>query len=363
LRIIAVGDLAFNGRYHRLLARREPAWPFRALLPDWSGADLRLGNLESPLATAARVAPTKLTLRGALRAADTLRAAGFDCVSLANNHAMDFGPPGLEETIERLDSAGILHHGWGTSEPAAQQPKIVKRRGLSVGMLAYCDVEQSSALYAGPDQPGVARFQPDSACRSIAELKASVDWVIVQIHWGNEMAQLPSPDQRAVARRLVEAGADLILGHHPHVLQPMELIHEVPVFFSLGNFLFSGAYWRGQNASGEKFVGKFRIHELSRETGWADVIFQKGRPTQARFRAARLCPNLAIIPEQTSSRIDRWDRLRRRLDVADYRAEVESEARMSGLRARQYYGNPSLRLSIELRLFQYGLIPGAATEV
>src|SRR5262249_3606543 len=114
LRIIAVGDLSFNGRYHGLLKRRGPDFPTRLLPPIWSGADLREGNLESPLvSSASKVEPSKLTLRAAPRAPESLMHFGIDCITLANNHTMDYGPEGMFETVARLEVAGIAHHGVG----------------------------------------------------------------------------------------------------------------------------------------------------------------------------------------------------------------------------------------------------------
>src|SRR5207302_2434220 len=111
IRIVAVGDLSFNGRYPRLLKRQGADHPFRAVLPAWHGADLRLGNLESPVTTAPRAAPSKTTLRAPAEAVASLRAADFDCLTLANNHMMDYGPRGLAETQAALDAAGLRHVG------------------------------------------------------------------------------------------------------------------------------------------------------------------------------------------------------------------------------------------------------------
>ena len=157
LTLIAVGDLAFNGRYHRLLERHGPEYPFQHVAQHWRDADLRIGNLESPITTAPRVASDKLTLRGTPRALESLRWAGFDCLSLANNHMMDFGAAGLIETCERLSDAGIAHVGAGRNLDEATSPAIVERKGQKIGILAFCDVEQISPLYAGAASPGVAR--------------------------------------------------------------------------------------------------------------------------------------------------------------------------------------------------------------
>ncbi len=355
VRIVAVGDISYNGRFHELLERHGPGFPFRRLAPRWDGADLRLGNLESPLAASApKVIPSKLTLRGAPRAAESLVRAGFDCVSLANNHTMDYGPAGMAETINSLEGAGIAHHGAGPDADSAHAPVVLERNGLAIGLLAYCDPSSGASMPSGPQRPGVARLDVDACCAAIRALRSAVNHVVVQVHWGQEMCRLPSPEQRATARRMVEAGADLILGHHPHVLQPCEWISGVPVFYSLGNFLFSEMYWRGCNDEGEHFCCKLRIQRECRRAGWVEAVLRPGGPALARLRPARLTPGREVAPDETPARLAEWDRLCRRLD-GDYRAESR---RAAALRDWSY-GSRSFLRRLEVRLFHHGLIPHA----
>jgi hypothetical protein len=350
--VIAVGDLSFNGGYGR---RRDN--PLRGVLDEWRSADLRLGNLESPLTEAPRASPGKLTLRGAERAPAFLREAGFDALTLANNHVMDYGPGGLADTCARLADAGLPHHGAGSDESAARAPLILHRQGQSIGILAYCAVEQKSPLYAGPGRAGAAALEIDACLRDIRNLRPRVDWLIVQAHWGPEMAQFPSPEQRACARRFVEAGADLVLGHHPHVLQPLEWIDGVPVFYSLGNCLFSGMYWRGRNSSGEPFVSHFRLHPLSRQTGWAEVRLRRGEPTEARLRPAFLRKNLRLVPHDTATRRSAWQGLGAQLDRADYESAYRAELEQARKRLAWQEGWQSLERRLALLLFRKGLLP------
>jgi poly-gamma-glutamate capsule biosynthesis protein CapA/YwtB (metallophosphatase superfamily) len=354
--VIAVGDLSLNGRFARLLGRRGAGYPLRSVLPDWGGADLVLGNLESPLATAPRASPSKVTLRAAPGSAEALRAARFDALTLANNHVMDFGPDGLAETIAALDAAGIAHAGAGPDEAAAAAPLVLERNGQSIGLLAFCDVEQSSPLYAATGRPGAAALRTDLAERAIRALRPRVDWVILQLHWGTEMARLPSPSQRNLARRLVEAGADLILGHHPHVAQPWELVGGCPVFYSLGNLLFSDMYWRGRVAEGEPFVSRVRIHPLSRQTGWAEVQLRPGRPAEARFVPARVRSDLSVVRDDSARCLSDLERLGRRLRSVDYAAEFSAEAGRAERRLRWVFDWTPLLRRIELKLFQHGLL-------
>ena len=176
------------------------------MLPPWRDADLRLGNLESPITAAPKTYASKLTLRSAPDTPAALRAAGFDCLTLANNHVLDFGAAGLADTRTALDAAGIAHVGAGMDAASAAAPVVLRRNGQTVGLLGFCQVEQNSPLFAGPAAAGAAPFDVDAAARSVRELRPRVDWLVVQIHWGVEMSRLPTPGQRQWARRLVEAG-------------------------------------------------------------------------------------------------------------------------------------------------------------
>jgi poly-gamma-glutamate capsule biosynthesis protein CapA/YwtB (metallophosphatase superfamily) len=359
IRVIAVGDLAFNGRWDAMCRRCGPAHFLGRISGDWTDADLRLGNLESPLTTAPRCHPAKLVLRGPSSAAGWLVDAGFDCVALANNHALDFGAAGLEQTLAALDVVGLPAVGAGPDEASAAAPVILERGGQTIGLLAYCDVPQDSPLYAGPSTPGVARLEPSQAEEAIRDLRRQADWVIVQLHWGEELCQLPSPGQRAIARRLVAAGADVIIGHHPHVLQPMERIDGVPVLYSLGNCLLSDMFWRGRSTDGQSFVGRLRMGPLSLQSGWADIRLQRGRPATVECRPTRIYRDLAVVPEETAARRGEWQRLCELLASPGYDAAhtAESQAAVERL-ARQYSWRSPLR-RLELLLFRWGLIPGA----
>ena len=361
LTLIAVGDLAFNGRYHRLLERHGVAYPFGAVMPKWVHSDVRLGNLESPLTSASRVASTKLTLRGSPHAAAALRHAQFDCVSLANNHMMDFGPEGLSETCAKLDEVGIAHVGAGKNLDEATSPVILERKGHRVGILAFCDVEQISPLYAGPQTAGVASLDLDRCIESVRDLRSHVDWLVVQLHWGVEMSQLPSPQQRRVAARLAGSGVDVVLGHHPHVVQPVDVINGVPVAYSLGDFMFSSTYWHGNNGH-EQFLACFQLHPLSRETGWMEVRLDRTNDAQFAYRPALLNRNLTVVPDDSVARTRDWNRLLDRLQENEYdkvfsdeqsRATVRDQWRMNGKL-------PVRRAT--LKLLQFGCLPGIYVE-
>ncbi len=359
IRLVAVGDLSFNGRYHELLKRRGPNHPFRFVSPAWREADLRLGNLESPITAAPKACPSKLTLRSTPCAAASLRAAGFDCVALANNHMLDFGPQGLADSRAALDAAGIAHVGAGQDDASAAAPIVLNRQGQTIGVAAFCRVENKSPLYAGPNSPGIAALDVEAAVRNVEELRSRLDWLIVQIHWGVELSSLPSPEQRLWARRLAKAGADLILGHHPHVVQPMEKIGRTPVFYSLGNFLFSDMYWKGRAPGGDSFLTKLRLHPLSRRTGWAEIVLERGRPTLTHFHFARIGRDLTVRPVATGELLREWNEQCTTLTDLEYERRVSVELDRAEARREWASAWRPWRRRFEMRLVHHGLAPFA----
>ncbi|MGQ9927348.1 MAG: CapA family protein [Chloroflexaceae bacterium] len=261
----AVGDaMVARGVAHR--AERSGAATLLADSRPLLAGDLTLGNLESPLTTAsAPERPGPYRLLAPPTRVTALSAAGFDLLGLANNHALDAGPEGLAETLATLREAGIAAAGAGQSEAAALTPVMLKARGLRVAALAFNDVADPAdgrgglapaddPAWPNPDfagcPPGAERCPYGRAWLSARALKAvtaartEADAVVVLVHWGLEYTAEPGVRQRAWAARLVAAGADLVLGSHPHVLQPVETLTSAGrsgiVAYSLGNFLFDG---------------------------------------------------------------------------------------------------------------------------
>ena len=281
LQVIAVGDISFNGGYHRLLERR--GFPTRLLSPMWAAADLRVGiwNRRSSQ-SAPKVEPSKLTLRAALGAGKPGMHRGSTAIALANNHTMDYGQEGMFETIDRLEGVGIVHRGVGRNASSACTPVILEREGQRIGLLAYCDASCGAATPARPGSPGVAGLDIDGCC-------AAIRGFAIRSRLGDRPDPLGPGDvsaslsrQRAQARSMVAAGADLILGHHPHILQPCG-IAGVPVFYSLGNFLFSEMYWRGCNTQASTFVAG--CGSIRTAAGWVGrrLFYARGIPSRRGY--------------------------------------------------------------------------------
>ena len=355
--VTAIGDVSLNGHYEKYFQQKGRDYPCKTLLPRWSKSDLLIGNLESPITNGQRFAPAKCTLRGAKQTVDFLRSTDFAAVTLANNHTMDYGPRGLLDTIDQLSAANMNFVGAGKDAVSASELLILERADQTIGLLNYCDVEQTSLLYASDSNEGVNELVVEKCVDEITAARSKVDWLIVNLHWGMEMTQIPSPQQRTTARRFVQAGADLIFGHHPHVLQPMERIEGVPVFYSLGNFLFSDMYWKGKKQNGQLFASRLRLHPLSRLTGWAEVEFCHGSETKANFFPARLKRDLSVVADHRSCRVRQWKALSKRLLASDYQAEWDREVKLADARTAWRWAWKPLLRRVEMRLYWRGWLP------
>jgi len=229
--VIAVGDLMLG---RGVAGAREPLY---GVTPWLRSADLALGNLECVIAEGGAPRPGPYRLRAPAPAAAALRDAGFDLLGLANNHALDYGPEGLAETVARLHEAGIASLGVGPDPVAAAQPVIREAGGLRLAFLAFNTVRDPDDR-AGDGGWTRAMWDEPQAARAIAAARAGADAVIVSIHWGYEYELRSDPAQRDAAQAMLAAGADLVIGHHPHVVQGTQVRAARFVAYSLGNLVF-----------------------------------------------------------------------------------------------------------------------------
>ena len=221
----------------RMESQKDWSLPFQLIAAELHCADLRFCNLESPVSDRGQNLHHLYSFRADPRAIEGLQTAGFDVVSEANNHACDWGPEALLDTLERLRAAGIRTVGAGQNVLAAHYPLLVNVGNLRIAFLAYVDIDPKEAA-AGVDRPGVAWLDPAQALADIRFARALADLVIVCPHWGVEYALQPTNDQVALAHQMIDAGADLIVGSHPHVVQPREKYRDHWIAYSLGNFVF-----------------------------------------------------------------------------------------------------------------------------
>lgn len=237
--INAVGDIMLAGRWTADLRKAGYDFPFARLKGELSSGDINLANLESPLARCGREFTTKkFRFRGEPAVAPSLRRAGFNLVTLANNHSMDFGWPALEETRRYLRDAGIAWIGAGENLEQARRMALFTVRGKRVAFLGY-SLTQPLEFFASPSRPGTAPGYSRLVVADVANARKQADYVIVSFHWGREASTTVQAYQRDTAHRAIEAGADVIIGHHPHVLQGVERYQRGIIFYSLGNFAFA----------------------------------------------------------------------------------------------------------------------------
>jgi len=228
-------------------------------------ADLNVGNLEFPFSIkkVKNYDSSFLGYLAPIEAIEILKSFGFDLLSLANNHIMDWGVEGLETTQKQLATIGIKSLGAGNNDVDARKPVIIEKNGIKIGFLAYSKYGMFSAT---KKRPGAACLEKTQIKKDIFSLKKSVDHVIVTLHWGVEFSDYPYPPDIKTAHEIIDAGTSCIIGHHPHTVQGIEVYKGCPIFYSLGSFIY--------NSWGERvFVDKKlweRCHSIV-----ATILFEK----------------------------------------------------------------------------------------
>jgi len=236
--LAAVGDVMLGRGVPARIAAHGPAWPWAALAPELARADLRFCNLECAVTAGGLRIPKPYSFRAdPAMAAEVLRAGGFDVAALANNHTYDYGRPGLADTITAMAQLGIAAPGAGRGRAGAVAPQRVTRNGLTLAFVAYT-VWPPEGYLPSEEGASVAMYDEATFAEELRAAHREADLLIVSLHWGKEYSPGFTPAQQRLAHRAIDAGADLILGHHPHVTQPVEVYQGRPILYSLGNCLF-----------------------------------------------------------------------------------------------------------------------------
>lgn len=242
LRLIAVGDILMHQDVKAAASQDPGGFPalWADLVPLFQGADLAFGNLETPVAPTTGRPGVPFQFNAPESLPPALRASGFTVLSTANNHAYDQGVKGVRETLDRLKEARLVAIGSGADRAQAEAVQIVERQGVRVAFLGFTDLFNLD-LNRRATEPWVRPLDLEPALDAVREARNQADLVMVSVHWGNEYQHQPTKRQRDIAQALAAAGCDVILGHHPHVLQPVELLEaggrKVLVAYSLGNFI------------------------------------------------------------------------------------------------------------------------------
>ncbi len=232
------GDTMLGRLVGEVIGEEGYLYPWGDMLPILRSTDLNLVNLETALTRSSKKTPKTFNFRASPDRVRSLLEARIKVCNLANNHILDFGVEGMQETIEVLDQAGISHVGAGLSSNEAREPLILELSGIRLGILGCTDNEP--LWEAGPTRPGtyfVSVFEPEDLESRVKELASRVDLLILSMHWGPNMRREPPRSFVRFAHRLVEAGVDVFHGHSAHLPQGIEAYRGGIIFYDNGDFV------------------------------------------------------------------------------------------------------------------------------
>ncbi len=247
--MLFVGDVMLSRSVGALMtAKNDYLWPFRQIADFLNGADFTFANLETPVSNRGVKVGSIYSFRSNPESVVGLKYAGFDLVSIANNHAWDYGRDAFVDTMNNLASAGIAYVGGGHTYQEAHNGVVKEINGVKVGFLGYTNLLPKS-LSASKDNSGVTIYDEAQMASDINQIKTKVSVVVISFHWGEEYHPVHNALQEEIARKAIDAGADLIIGHHPHVVEDIGEYKGKYIVYSLGNFIFD------QNFSAETMNG------------------------------------------------------------------------------------------------------------
>lgn len=238
--LAAFGDANLGDGVATVMAARGPRWPWSGVAPTLRAADIAFGNLECAVSTRGAPVPKEFTFRGSPSdLASIVRYAGLDVLNLANNHVGDYGTAALLDTIRAVRATGALPVGAGANLAEAARARVVERLGLRVAFVGFSDIVPAG-FAAGPSSPGTTTADPALIRSAIAAARRRADVVVATFHWGIERDPHENARQRQLAAIARSAGAQAVIGAHPHVLQPIRRMGARGVVaYSLGNFVWA----------------------------------------------------------------------------------------------------------------------------
>lgn len=238
IKMIAVGDIMLSRKVEETMkAKKDFKYPFLETAKITSGADIVFGNLETSIISGRKIGYGEMVFRADPKSIEGLKFAGFNVLSIANNHIMNFGKSGLESTVKNLDENDILHAGAGMSAEDIYKPAIKEIKGVKFAFLAYTYSSDQRKL-SKDDFYGVADMNIEKMKSEVQKAKLAADAVVVSMHAGTEYKTTPNKSQKDFAYAAIDAGADLVIGHHPHVVETVEKYKGKYILYSLGNFVF-----------------------------------------------------------------------------------------------------------------------------
>lgn len=235
-----VGDVLLGSTVENLLIEHGYEYPYQYMKAVLQQADFTLANLETPVTDRGEPLDKQYAYRSHPDVLPAFKEAGFDIVNLANNHILDYQVDGLMSTLRHLQNEDIYYVGAGENIDEAFQPVVVEKDGVKVAVLGFSRVVPDGSWKAAENRPGVAStYNYTKPIEAIENAAKTADIVVVLAHWGDEREDFPNEYQKELARRYIDAGADVIVGSHPHVLQGIEFYNGKWIAYSLGNFIYT----------------------------------------------------------------------------------------------------------------------------
>ena len=299
--MIAVGDLMLSRNVAAKIKKfKDFNYPFASTSAYLKSADFVFGNLESPITLGPIVPTGSFTFHADPGAEAALAAANFKVLSLANNHLPNYGAVGIADTIKYLNEAGIAYTGAGQNLVEASLPARLDFKGIKFAFLAYNDSDVVPPGYgAAAGRAGTALMDITKMQAAVSAVKKQADLIIVSMHSGKEYTEGLTRSQTEFARAAVDAGAELVLGHHPHVTQRVEKYKDKYIFYSLGNFVFD-QMWSEETRRGAAVKFYFNVAGLLRAEVQPMVIMDYARPVLAEQKIAEaIYQRLKIEPTES----------------------------------------------------------------
>lgn len=306
--IIAVGDIMLSRGVDAVSMRvHDYYYPFAKVGAYLQSVPVVFGNLESTITPGPKIAVTQMKLRAEPEVVPFLKQAGFNVLSIANNHIGDFGKQGLSDTINNLRAANINVVGEFDNLNKIQRAVIITENGIKIAFLAYCD-----SYFVPPKNIAVMNIR--QMRKDIQNAKQQADFVVVSMHAGDEYQFQPNARQKAFAHAAIDAGAEIVIGHHPHVIQPVEKYHDKYIFYSLGNFIFD------QNKNLAVKTG-LMLHIFLNSQGVSKILLiptrmqNYGQPDFLPERIAKEIVKQFVTLETAAETIYSWDKIAKVFNV------------------------------------------------
>jgi hypothetical protein len=292
LRLAAVGDINLGDQPGDAIAASGPSYPWQGAGKALRHADITFGNLECAVSTRGEPFPKEYNFRGTPAALAGLRRnSGIDVLNLANNHVGDYGPDATIDTVRGVERLGMKAVGAGPDLDRALAPQVVQRLGLKVAFVGFSEIAPIE-FAAAPGHPGTAWARPDQIAQAVQAARRKADVVVATFHWGIEKQTLETARQRELAEVAVRAGAQVVIGAHPHTLQPVRRQGGAIVAYSLGNFVFGAQ------------------SPETTTTGILELDLTAEGVAKGNWRAARIEGSRPLLAKQAPRRLPMRDDLR-----------------------------------------------------